>query len=139
MADLEPYSAPGGEGYRPAEHREQWRRAEINRQRMLGALRQTSARGKLVSDTYDLSTASGTQDFTGFGFDPLSGIIVVNGDGGPVVAAFDGAGGSALVLEISAGNDQTGVVTLIEDGIRVTWTKTGTPTGTAAIAVLAFP
>lgn len=116
-----------------------------------------SVSSKVVNTTYDLTTASGTQDVTGFGFNPTSVAInfcVNAGGGGGVGYATAAAQGcsalssdNGLVWVRQSGNAiiytnaavsafQTGTVTFITDGIRITWGKTGSPTGTLGISVL---
>ena len=110
--------------------------------------------GCLKLDSYDLTTASGTQDITGFvGFLPNAGVILAGVNGGTtgsvglfcpannfVVADLDGtktvANDKAILVEPSSGNSQAGVISRIPTGLRITWTKTGSPTGTALIGVL---
>jgi hypothetical protein len=114
----------------------------------------------MVTTTYDVSTASGTQDITGFGFNPtcctITGVIGANKgmsigwcdssatqsvvmDYHLVTAdAFDGETGIAVKIRGNSGNHAAAVVSYITDGIRLTWTKTGSPTGTAKIYVTSF-
>jgi hypothetical protein len=113
---------------------------------------------KVVSATYDLSTASGNQDITGFGFNPTSVHIafgkhagIGHGVGfasasGPSQgsSSLDTAGGSicfvnttnAVVLFHSDGTTgKLGAVSFIADGIRIAWTKFGSPTGTLTMVI----
>jgi len=104
---------------------------------------------KVVSATYDSTTASGTQDITGFGFDPLAvwGMVFYNtvDDWGMGFTDFTthrmvvsyatttgAVAGQAQFPYImhSGGNTQSGVASSITDGFRITWTKSGSPTGT---------
>jgi len=114
--------------------------------------------------TRDVSAASGSESFTGFGFSPK--MVMITGYLGtdtflfsqgsasntaPIASnqqciAFDGAG---IPTEVAAvvhfdpalgGADRyTGIVTAFgADGITIAWTKTGTPTGTAVYTITAF-
>lgn len=115
------------------------------------------AKTVVTSSTYDLSTASGTQDITSFGFDPASVVImgIVNGSLNVSIGMSDGTnhkciyyhtGNTQWQVDTSsdiafATNDspitsQIGVTTMITDGIRITWSKSGSPTGTLTILIL---
>lgn len=116
----------------------------------------SSARYKVISTTRDVSTASGNQDVTGFGFNPTAvvAIATINAtsamsvgisnlssnfcmeDISPVVANTYGPRSSAISMTVSSGNLCTGTMTSITDGVRIAWTKTGSPTGTATIYLL---
>ena len=104
---------------------------------------------KVVGATYDSTTASGTQDITGFGFDPLAvwGMVFYNtvDDWGMgftdfttnrMVVSYATTTGAVAgqaqfpFIMYSGGNTQSGVASSITDGFRITWTKTGSPTGT---------
>jgi hypothetical protein len=39
---------------------------------------------------------------------------------------------------VAASNAQDGVVSAISDGVRITWSKGGSPTGTGAIYIIGF-
>ena len=121
------------------------------------ALTAVVTRAKGISSTYDISTASGTQDVTGFGFNPR--YVIGNGQlegtdcwygGWTEVGVMDrcssqrGSDGnyfargqfpSALV---DGSNHCLAVVSSITDGIRLTWTKTASPTGTLQLYFLGF-
>lgn len=108
-----------------------------------------------VSTSYDMTTASGNQDITGFGFDPAV-IWMVYGKSGDIdwgVGMMDlsdeGANmrttGTTGQVDFqnnlptifdSAGNSQVGAMTSITDGIRIAWTKNGSPTGTVQMKIL---
>lgn len=110
-----------------------------------------------LNRTYNLATASGTQDITGFGFNPKSVQFnyCINGGtlGGVGHAGSDGTQGcsstttdSGIVwfrqnsMAIFASNAagtayQTGTVSFITDGIRITWAKTGAAAGALAFTV----
>jgi hypothetical protein len=111
----------------------------------------------VVNATYNLTTASGSQTVTDFGFTPSScdGFGSVNGSSGhyATLAAHSDSGlnqtnlsytnvsGGLYTAPVSntfffpsdaAGTDyQTGVISAYGSGsVTITWTKTGTPTGT---------
>lgn len=112
------------------------------------------------SFTRDVSTASGTQGVTGVGFMP-SAVLLIAGyanqnsasigidnatfhgsiaDRDPLTPTAWGIDATISInLITSLGNTYTGVVSSMDaDGFTVTWTKTGTPTGTATILYLAM-
>lgn len=115
---------------------------------------------KVLSTTYNLATASGTQDINGAGFQPNSIIILSAVGGGNDAMSFgivDSVAGqnslkifsdalvpapqasAAIIYQNSAATaSQTGVVSYLPDGIRITWTKVGSPTGTLTIYALCF-
>ncbi len=109
---------------------------------------------KEVNSTYDLTTASGTQDITGFGFDPsvVHLICILDNTTTWSVGFTDlslnrclsGQGTSfrsnqtVATLLITAGNSQLGQASSITDGFRITWSKTGTPSGTIDLFCLGF-
>ena len=99
----------------------------------------------------DMTAASGTQDVTGFGFDPTH-ILVHGGIEGAVprcVGQYSVAIGNRAttitetnVVRLDTGyaaifftgwgaTAQKGALSLITDGFRITWVKAGSPTGTA--------
>ena len=99
----------------------------------------------------DMTAASGTQDVTGFGFDPTH-ILVHGGIEGAVprcVGQYSVAIGNRAttitetnVVRLDTGyaaifftgwgaTAQKGALSLITDGFRITWVKSGSPTGTA--------
>jgi hypothetical protein len=100
--------------------------------------------------TYDVSTASGTQNIPhGLGITPklyqvallfspnqnaTSQAISYNGNS---IGTFrDGATGqttATFLAELSSGNQSVAVITADATNIILTWTKTGSPTGTAQI------
>jgi hypothetical protein len=112
----------------------------------------------ILNTTYDLSTASGNLDTTGLSFTPSLAIIVAAvSSGDPFsVGWFNGSttfvayarnnGGNNWVtstsatctLQVSSGNVQSGVASFIAGGVRIAFTKAGTPTGTASISILCF-
>ena len=107
-----------------------------------------------VHVSYDLSTASGTVDVTGFGFSPsaLFGWFIVNpsDDWGmgftdftmarslhttaTTTAVLQGSGGFCN-FQVAGGSAYAAAST-IADGIRLTWTKTSSPTGTGLLYIL---
>ncbi len=109
---------------------------------------------KIVSSTYDTSTAPGTKAFTGVGFQPRYIILFTsNNNGGNQfsVGAYDGTtnagngsyntGGNftgaatfSLLAAVDNMNYVTAVVSSLDsDGFTLTSTKTGSPTGTIII------
>ena len=116
---------------------------------------------KVVNIQYGLTTSSGTQTVTGVGFTPKAVIFIagVNSNAGCLsVGADDGTASGLTSLDPSTtplnyidythsiqiwpqtGNNYvSGVITSFNsDGFVITWTKTGSPTGTARIACLCF-
>lgn len=115
-----------------------------------------------ASFTRDTSLASGTQAITGVGFAPKAVIIIAaeSNIAGEVSVGFDtGIGGQDFCVTdysnitagawylvedsiydaSSAGGSYAGTIsTLGSDGFTVTWTKSGSPTGTLTIAYLAL-
>lgn len=118
-------------------------------------------RFKIVSFTRDTATASGTQAVTGVGFKPrvvvfLSGTVTGSGkvsvgidDGTTPIGAFNNHNSTAdtwgldtsfsiELIESTPNFSQAKITTLGADGFTVTWTKTGTPTGSVTIGALCF-
>ncbi len=114
---------------------------------------------KVSNISYDVSTATGTQVVTGIGFKP-SAIIMVSGieptgavswgfadstqergilgNSGGVIGQVEGANALAGLI-VSSGNQATAVISTFDsDGFTLSWTKTGTPTGTAFISFIAL-
>ena len=113
---------------------------------------------KLLSATYDLATASGNQDITGAGFLPsmVLGFANVNALYPMSIGLYDGT--STLGLHdyygvtihtytannnffqpiINSGAYQNCSCSFISDGVRLSWNKTGSPTGTLKIYLLCF-
>ena len=121
------------------------------------ALTAVLTRAKGVSSTYDVSTASGTQDVTGFGFNPrfVIGFGSIEGTdttfmGWTEVGTLDRctaergdngnsyAQGQFPAAQIDGSNKCNSVVSSITDGVRFTWTKIGSPTGTLQLYLLGF-
>lgn len=113
-------------------------------------------KSKVINTTYDLSTASGTQDITGFGFNPTAadlsfgvsatssigtGFVASDGSQGSTIYPSDAytvirqLAGAIMHSNAAVGVYQLGIVSFITDGIRITWTKLGSPTGTLGITV----
>jgi hypothetical protein len=108
--------------------------------------------------TYDVSTASGTKTITGLAFQPslvlfMTCISATNAaswgwDNGTnkfsisrrgTTADFVTSSVNSVTAIVSSGNSQTGSISsFTSDGFVITFVKTGTPTGTADIAYLAF-
>ncbi len=113
---------------------------------------------KAVSSSYNVATASGTQDVTGFGFNPrfVIGFGSIEGTDSTFMGwtevgvldrstAEDGATGNSYAygsfpvgVVTQSGTKAAGVVSSISDGIRITWTKTGSPTGTLQLYLLGY-
>lgn len=125
----------------------------------------SSASGLLVNSntfTRDLTAASGTQAVTGVGFLPKAVFLIgaVSGGVPPASVGIDTGNGNPSVIYnnhadtanawgVNASNSifivagassrQNGVVTSLDaDGFTITWTKVGSPTGTATIGYLAL-
>lgn len=120
-----------------------------------------SAAYKAGSFTRDLTTASGSQSVTGVGFKPaailaVGGIAGGGGSTGATVGFYVPTSHIALEVLFSVGTNlistsslaiirtATGdlqsctVSSLDDDGFTVSWTKTGTPTGTGTVGYLAM-
>jgi len=119
----------------------------------------TRLKTKVKQISRDLTAASGNVSYTGIGFTP-SAIISMAGlgaditsigvsdsakggllmAGGPTWATNTGAVGATLGLySTSGGNYQTwNVYSYDADGFTLTWSKTGSPTGTLYISFLCF-
>ncbi|MEW6184707.1 MAG: hypothetical protein AB1585_03090, partial [Thermodesulfobacteriota bacterium] len=106
---------------------------------------------------HDLSAASGTQEITGVGFKPSMIIILSARSNSPgFCLGFDdgsnhyhilnydisnivGSGYSLGWADSTVTNYATGAITTLgSDGFTVTWTKTGSPTGTLIASYLAL-
>lgn len=117
---------------------------------------------KIKIGTRDLTAATGDVSYTGVGFTPTALIgfakngasaswgavdSAKTGDGvnyktgtGYYGHSTDGYGANLLfVIDMGSGNFQTATVkTYDADGFTLTWTKTGSPTGTAAFTIQCF-
>ncbi len=114
---------------------------------------------KVIHVSYDLSTASGTQDVTGFGFTPsaIFGMFLINvtddwcfgfsdfttnrgmHSTSTTTAVLQGTAAFAIFQTTSSSARQTAnPIAGITDGVRLTWTKTGSPTGTGHLYLLGF-
>lgn len=113
---------------------------------------------KTVSASRDISLASGTQAVSGLGFQPK--FVMFNAalntspsiswgqdDGATPICLFNATasfsigvqGGSSIFIQTSGGNNYAGKITSFNtDGFVITWTKAGTPTGTAFIQLTAM-
>ena len=114
---------------------------------------------KVGSFTRDISTATGTQAVTGVGFQPRLIVFLNAGSGGTKMSiGFDDGtshqclyqqsigssfliqGSYSIVMDqVSGSVNYLGLVSAFgADGFTVSWTKTGAPTGTAAIPFIAI-
>ncbi len=113
---------------------------------------------KIITTTRDISTASGTQSVTGVGFTPRAAIIlsaisafdamsvgvddgtthVVIGDRNSVATGTWGPLATHSIYIIRSASDiyQGAITAFTSDGCTITWTKTGSPTGTAQVYIL---
>ena len=102
-----------------------------------------------------MTDASGNNDYTGFGFQPSAIVVFATVDAqeyinfmGVLQTGFVGgirrynpAGGPFLSTNANIGADNTNyqiisTVLMIPDGVRISWTKVGSPTGTLSITML---
>ena len=115
---------------------------------------------KVGSFTRDTSTASGTQAVTGLGFTPRAVIfLAIQNTTREMSIGFDDGTNTEMIFDdqssagtysggssISIRDSETGgtaeydgkISTLDSDGFTMTWTKTGTPTGTLTIRYIVF-
>lgn len=115
---------------------------------------------KIIIGTRDNTAASGDVSYTGVGFTPTAIICMANIDNSGVTAYWSmGVSDSSVAeygmeyaddernfqraniayIQPSLGNAQTAVVkTYDADGFTLTWTKTGSPTGTTNLTFLCF-
>lgn len=118
---------------------------------------------KMVSATYDLSTASGTQAVTGVGFKPRAVIALAaksSGDNAASIGVMAGTGAGADNAALLTRDDVTAdtwgigsnvfidyvqgasdeafstISSMDSDGFTLTWTKVGSPTGTLQMRFL---
>ncbi len=120
----------------------------------------TGVQTKISSFTRDQATASGTQAITGVGFTPKMVVFMSTLDGTVYATwGFDNASGAASMFANNAGTadnygkdtaksitlaqtgsnfNQANITSMDADGFTLTWTKTGSPTGTATIIYLAI-
>ena len=117
----------------------------------------------VVNATRDLTTATGTQNVTGFGFTPSTCDVsgAVNGGTAGTYTSYNGRVDSSLTQSVlysaattgigisttaflaafdaTATNGQAGTVTAVASNqITISWVKTGTPTGTFTFSVRCF-
>lgn len=108
---------------------------------------------KVIATTYDISTASGTQSITGVGFKPKMARIIAGLNASASISwgmddgvtprcwyntttSFTvGNDVNAINITTGAGSAQAYVSSFDADGCTLTWTKTGSPTGTAALNI----
>lgn len=113
---------------------------------------------KVGNFTRDTSTASGTQAVTGVGFQPRAVIFLANQSGTKemsvgvddgttkgcvyqqTTAGNFGVNANAIVADESSGvNNYIGSISSLDsDGFTISWTKTGSPTGTLSVYYLAL-
>lgn len=114
-------------------------------------------RSKMISATRDLTAANGDVTYSGFGFRPSAcfGVGAVGSgtpqyltfsslmdSSGASIASFVGgayalAAGFFLFRDSAGTSDQLATFSAYtSDGVTLTWTKTGTPTGTAVLRIL---
>jgi hypothetical protein len=114
----------------------------------------------MMTTTFDMSSANGTTtDLTGAGFNPTHAFIMcsegtaANSTWGFGDGTFDGViydnhvvsadtltsnvANTCYALDTS-GNFQAGTLSLISDGVRITWAKTGSPSGTTRLFAMLF-
>ena len=125
-----------------------------------GTITVATGAGEMGTFTRDISAATGAVNYTGVGFQPRlvlffaateeageaswgmdreSEEIVIFYNQGVTDNTFQTTTGASIELITSAGNLHTGnITTMGTDGFTITWTKTGTPTGTATIAYEAW-
>lgn len=114
--------------------------------------------GMSINGTFsrNLADASGIQSVTAIGFKPSYIIIFAcvggtnevswgfGGGGGEnaiyknTTTSFSNAGQVIRLVETDVSVMNTGAATMNDDGFTITWTKTGSPTGTATMQYLAF-
>lgn len=123
----------------------------------------TRIKVKVGATTRDIATASGTQAITGVGFQPK--YIQFEGSLGGNIQSFHGCfdgttgrcnytpdfsasptagkwqvdgGGNSITVVFSSSNYYTATVAFNADGFTLTWTKTGTTSGTINIIYSCF-
>lgn len=109
---------------------------------------------KIGTITRDLTAASETVDYTGFGFTPVEILFIgaIHGGSSFCVAhcnssacgrasydltTYKVSDSTAIKAVSTAGNYQEATAQIIPNGVRLSWTKAGSPTGTATIYYLA--
>lgn len=115
----------------------------------------TRLSSKIISVTRNMTAATGSVGYTGVGFTPTSLVFlgwieathsisfaVVESSKGVAsvfshLAANMGGSGTALYMQVDGSNYQGATVSSFDaDGFTLSWTKTGSPTGTAVWYVL---
>lgn len=132
----------------------------VNYVRATGKALISSAKFKLGTFTYDLTTATGTVDITGIGFTPTI-VLIMGGlsastevsfgidNSSTRIGVYNNAGVTATQWAVvttksinvvqDGSNYQLATISALGSGqFTVSWTKTGTPTGTATFGYLAF-
>lgn len=121
-------------------------------------------RSAIATATRDLTAASGDVDYTGFGFTPTTLRIMAfvssgslggggNSDGfsdsagnqrvktfsTDTAVVVNSAGGIVYYTNAAQSTSQLGALaSYIADGFRLTWTKTGSPSGTLTLYIIAY-
>lgn len=125
-----------------------WRQMDANA--ITADMAYADSRYKVGATTYDLSTASGTMSITGAGFTPKCFDFLTDCEANDTfsIGFDDGVTPSSLVRNAdgaiegqpyslyyqNGANVVTGIISAFTaDGCTITWTKTGTPTGTLVI------
>lgn len=112
---------------------------------------------KVIASSRDLAAASGDVAYTGVGFTPTSIVVLFGIDGGTIngvgivdsalTGRFEGrmADATARVFTYFISGFVSGSATNVAivksfdaDGFTLTWTKTGSPTGTMTLYFLCF-
>lgn len=117
---------------------------------------------RIYSDKFqrDMTTATGTQAVTGIGFKPTYVLMLASVGAGQTVSwgsdnsngsrrclysldgditTITGAGTVSVQLYISGSAEQHGLISSFDsDGFTFSWTKVGSPTGTATVNFTAF-
>jgi hypothetical protein len=118
-----------------------------------GAAGPAGASSFIKTETRDLTAASGDVSYTGYGFQPESIVINYAGSGDRnsygqsspsknYVCIYDDSNASTAFvccLRTGTGSMQTAILKSYDaNGFTLTWTKAGSPTGTATFIVTAF-
>lgn len=112
---------------------------------------------KIITFTRDMAAANGDVDYAVTDFIPSSliGIAAIDGaftfsigmaDSSKAVSQMESTSATAMeqlntalfTIVVSAGNFQSAIVKTYGTTLTLTWTKTGSPTGTAKIAIICF-
>lgn len=116
----------------------------------------SDARFTIATLTRDLTTATGSVAYTGVGFSPKALLFIAVVDGTTKIswgmdnaaqpraissfgANYTNWGSNSIAIADGSGNSQVALVSSLDsDGFTLSWTKAGTPTGTAVVYYLAF-